>query len=116
MGGAVQVWATGFVATALVAAYARGVDYNNVPVDALERQECLQQLQSQYPQHVQAHPEATRWLRLAVAMNGVSRPAAPSQFGATSPDVAHEHIVMPLLDQLHGQFTHGALDDMSPYS
>jgi len=116
LGGAVQAWATGFVASALVAAYARGVDYNNAPVDALERQECLQQLQSQYPQCVQAHPEATRWLRLAVAMNGVSRPAAPSQFGATSADLAHTHIVTPLLGQLHDQFTHGALDDMSPYS
>ena len=115
LGGAVQVWASGLVAIALVAAYAQGVDYNNSPVDALERQECLQQLQAQYPQSVQAHAEASRWLRLAVAMNGVARPATPKLFGATDAEKTHTQLVLPILAQLCARFEHGALDDMSPY-
>ena len=115
LSGAAAAWARTAIGTALVAAHVNNTDHAGRPIDAIAKQEALHQLRGQAPAIMHRNVAATRWLRLAEAMNGVTRAPELLTFGQAPRAALRAAHLQPVIAALNARYTHGAIDDMSPY-
>ena len=112
----VAKWAEAAIASVLVQCYHAGTNHAGAPVDAISKQEALQQLYGQAPAVFTRNTGALKWLRLANAMNGVLTPETPSTFGRAPRDTLRATHLEPAIIAAGKQFTFGEIDNLEPYT
>lgn len=112
----VAKWAEAAVASVLIRSYHTGTDHTGRAVDAISKQEALQQLYRQAPAAFAQNTAALKWLRLANAMNGILTSDTLLTFGRSPRDTLRITHLAPAIAAAETQFTFGQTDNLEPYT